>query len=615
MIKNNLQNRQRRRAIVLLIVITLLALFAVAALGFVYYANSESDTSIANRDATAMRKVDMDPGLLLANILEQLIYGGGDVLAPLNNTVYPNLWSLTPPNGLYSSMRGNEISRSIYGYNSMLMQNSYILNDPLTVLGGISSPSAQLKVTGVSFGIITSVAVVSPGSYSVPPPNPVRVTGGSGTGAMFNLSFNSGGVLTLATPTDAFNGANPNTSPFSGTTGKNGTLTFPNSWNPPTPPNVNFANVVNLKYRPGDGIIFDPERSWSWAPPMRTDPAQMLTGAYVGWNVPYSTAYPLFLGAKNTSGQITTPSFWRSTSYFGSMDPLNPNWSNTAPYWKYLVMRPHPSEHPFFPLPLSAGGNVTNFFDGPGPQDSIWIDFDLPIMTGPDGRKFKAMAAPLILNDAPVTMLAAPANLGDSQILVANQQGSIYGVPWAISGGVSPSLGMCIWVENDPVFVTNVQANGSGATVSFTATNGVITNVTAASGGTGYPASSTFALYVSGGGVNGVVQVKTDATGVVNDFVPAPLERRQRLFFREWCDDYRTLGHLSAEWIAKFPRPGRRRQPYQIQGLADRRLLRRHRRAGHLADKDRRAHRFAKGNHHRQSAGIDPGGALGDLGR
>ena len=69
-------------------------------------------------------------------------------------------------------------------------------------------------------------------------------------------------------------------------------------------------------------------------------------------------------------------------------------------------------------------------------------------------------------------------------------------------------------------------ASGSGATVTFTVSGGAISSVTAmpAAGGSGYPASSIFNLYVSGGGgTGGVVQATTNASGVVTAFASAPI--------------------------------------------------------------------------------------------
>ena len=76
-------------------------------------------------------------------------------------------------------------------------------------------------------------------------------------------------------------------------------------------------------------------------------------------------------------------------------------------------------------------------------------------------------------------------------------------------------------VVNTPITVSEP---GSGAQVSITEVSGAITAVspTPASGGTGYPASSTFDLAVAGGS-GGVVQATTNASGVIISFAPAPI--------------------------------------------------------------------------------------------
>ncbi|MFO0841894.1 MAG: proprotein convertase P-domain-containing protein [Gemmataceae bacterium] len=73
----------------------------------------------------------------------------------------------------------------------------YTVNDILTVVGGVFSTPTQIQVTTVGgTGDITGIAVLTPGSYSTIPTNAVSVTGGTGTGATFNMTY---GVVTAAT--------------------------------------------------------------------------------------------------------------------------------------------------------------------------------------------------------------------------------------------------------------------------------------------------------------------------------------------------------------------------------------------------------------------------------
>jgi len=71
--------------------------------------------------------------------------------------------------------------------------SGYVVGDSLTVLGGAtvsSSPfAAVLQVHAVSGGVITQVAVISSGQYSVLPTSPTSVSGGTGTGATFNIGW------------------------------------------------------------------------------------------------------------------------------------------------------------------------------------------------------------------------------------------------------------------------------------------------------------------------------------------------------------------------------------------------------------------------------------------
>jgi hypothetical protein len=90
----------------------------------------------------------------------------------------------------------------------------YAVNDVLTLSGGTSSQAAQVTVTAVSAGVITAVSIGPQfGFYSVVPTSPVSVTGGTGTGATFTVTWGySGATITNAgsgyveQPTVSFSG-------------------------------------------------------------------------------------------------------------------------------------------------------------------------------------------------------------------------------------------------------------------------------------------------------------------------------------------------------------------------------------------------------------------------
>ena len=70
---------QRRRGVILLIVISLLLLFCGIGLVFVLYAQSQATTARLFREAQDLRQPDADPEMLLSYFLGQLIYGGGSM--------------------------------------------------------------------------------------------------------------------------------------------------------------------------------------------------------------------------------------------------------------------------------------------------------------------------------------------------------------------------------------------------------------------------------------------------------------------------------------------------------------------------------------------------------
>ena len=66
----------------------------------------------------------------------------------------------------------------------------YTVNDVLTVTGGTPfSVAATLTVSTVSAGVITGVSATNQSTYTALPTNPVSVTGGTGSGATFNLTW------------------------------------------------------------------------------------------------------------------------------------------------------------------------------------------------------------------------------------------------------------------------------------------------------------------------------------------------------------------------------------------------------------------------------------------
>lgn len=155
------------------------------------------------------------------------------------------------------------------------------------------------------------------------------------------------------------------------------------------------------------------------------------------WNAPYT--YPdhnnFYLGWLKSDGTKVIPSFHRDY-IFGSMKPIdaNPNWTNIK--GKYLTPRPRPNEHPNFPYPDADGMDVKNLEGYPGGNDSIWIDVGSPVFTALDGRKYKIMVAPLILDlDGRINVNVAGNVMGTTNTHASNQGWG----PWEVN--LSTALG------------------------------------------------------------------------------------------------------------------------------------------------------------------------------
>jgi hypothetical protein len=89
-----------RAGIVLLVVITLLTLFAVVGITFVIYSQAEAGSARAWREAETLQRPDMDAEVLLAYFLNQFLFDTPD-----------------SGSGLFSALRGHSLARSMYGAN------------------------------------------------------------------------------------------------------------------------------------------------------------------------------------------------------------------------------------------------------------------------------------------------------------------------------------------------------------------------------------------------------------------------------------------------------------------------------------------------------------------
>src|SRR5262249_339742 len=89
-----------RPGIILLVVVALLTLFALVGLSFVLYAGASAESARFEREAQGRPRPDVDPELLLAFFLGQLVYDVPD-----------------DESGVYSALRGHSLARSMFGAN------------------------------------------------------------------------------------------------------------------------------------------------------------------------------------------------------------------------------------------------------------------------------------------------------------------------------------------------------------------------------------------------------------------------------------------------------------------------------------------------------------------
>jgi hypothetical protein len=383
-----------RRGVILLVVVTLLTLFAVVGLAFVFYAQAEADAARLARDAESPSRADVDPETLLAYFLGQLIYDVND-----------------DESGVYSALRGHGLARLMYGY------------DPDGVNDRPFDGVGRLHTYGQG------------AEYQKPFPSPP--------------TYQNPFYLPLFRNAQGQAAGNP----------------------------IDDHDLVNYRFFRDDPQVVpllggpflrDPERlnprpnqGQSAAPPWRTDPTQP-RGPYTGGvNAPYT--YPdannLFLAAVRADGTVLLPSFHRPWLGIDSMDRADPafwKWlSNTdptpgagqgrpVPWLKYMTLRPRPADNPGFPPPEDGGGDVKNLMGAPGTlvpgsspprtwaNDSVWLDLGFPVLTAPDGRRFKALFAPLVLDLDNRVNLNVAGNVRGTGGAHASNQG--WG-PWEVNPG------------------------------------------------------------------------------------------------------------------------------------------------------------------------------------
>jgi hypothetical protein len=341
--------RTEREGMILIVVLAILTLFAILGITFVLYSESAALAARYSSEGASLYTPDMDPYECFSFFMGQFIYDVDD----------------SDANGIQSSLRGHSLARNMYGWSN--------------------------TATGSMFGSTTP--------------------------------FNGVGRLHFKYSSAADSSAVP--------------VNNVDEWQL-----VNYTNFATL-----DGTLLrDPEYFGTRASASSTSWSGSGHGHYYVGGANPSYTYPdqncMFLGAVRASdGSVIAHSYHRDYTGFGTMAPGNANWlwpsnpsssgsgypstttglpvapvaySSTNPplpqysSLKYEVMRPRPADHLGFPLPQDAGGDVKNLPFSPGYldpttgsncfNDSFWMDVGAPVQTAPDGRKYKMLVAPFIID-------------------------------------------------------------------------------------------------------------------------------------------------------------------------------------------------------------------------
>jgi hypothetical protein len=321
----------RRRAVILMVVLVLLTLFAIVGLAFVLYAESEGEASRVYRESTtSINLIDISPDSLAGYGFGQFIFGVND--QPLATTGATGPF----PTGPWSAMRGYDLGRDLWGWDSDdpgsnispfngvgRMHNPVIAPSPPYPPGTVIFPDEHATISYVPY--IADGFVHDPERY----------------GTRTDLSKPLG--------------------PFTG--GFNSSYTYPD------------GNHVFLGAHDQNGTIL--ARSFHRPYLIPTNPVPTAAG----FGRPYLPLDP------------NDPNYWSWTSNQNPNNPADVIPAALQTGLKYFCLRPRNVDMgPGFPLP-GLGGDVKNLTGFPGGNDSVWIDLDYPVQQAQDGTKWKPLFA------------------------------------------------------------------------------------------------------------------------------------------------------------------------------------------------------------------------------
>ncbi|MFL5329637.1 MAG: hypothetical protein ACJ8C4_12060 [Gemmataceae bacterium] len=387
----------RRKGIILVVVVALLALFAVVGLGYVMYAESAATSArMSSEGQNVVTEVaKMDPQILMARALGDLIYDCYD-----------------DARGVYSSMRGNSLARAMYGWN--YQDSDYGTDDFVPEYVTANGPPRTKVISNPN-----TVPWNGLGKLHYTDPNLAAQTGGQSMDTFDIINFAPLRTDPLVRdperypddPTQPTGRSNNQTSIM-----QPSNLRYFGGWNVPYTYPDNH-NVYLGAVRAADGQVIMPSfhRPYLFkmsglgvAPVNNVDPtdpnflAEGLKQAGISHKDWYRPSGRLKLIRPRPIDNLT-PDLVAQLQAAGLPYPppeqltdsqitlSNPN-SYPAMIQKFI------NAGKLMPCPSDVGGDVKNLLGSPGGNDSIWMDLGYPVQVTSGGKKYKPLFAYLVVD-------------------------------------------------------------------------------------------------------------------------------------------------------------------------------------------------------------------------
>jgi hypothetical protein len=347
----------------------------------------------------------------------------------------------------------------------------YTNGDVLTIVGGtFVATAATLTVTAVTVGVITAVSVSLASTYTATPTNPVSVTGGTGSGATFNLTY---GTLNTFSITNAGSGyVEQPTVTFSGG-GGSGAAAYASIGNTATIKGLyGGGSQIPLQFAGPAGNILQLMESGTTASPTAL---VIKTGASSAQMYPSLTNSSLSLSASGTSS---------IDFYTGVLTALQLRTAHTASAVNYV--------------------QVTGAATGSRPQITAQgSDANIGLSLYSKGNR----SVSLYTNNA----LALDALTPSSGVNYFTVNGSVTGqVPSLVASGTDTNISFL--AQSKGTGAIDLAAGSSGVNIS---NGGTVTAITRTAGGGSYTSSPTVVISAptTAGGVQATATSTISTTG------------------------------------------------------------------------------------------------------